>query len=87
MDINNEWFSISSPNEKEKEKEKEKIDERFKKMEEKIRELENLYQDMRTENLKLVNRILEAEISLERSKNLLLRKNISFPFTLVNKML
>ena len=31
-------------------------------------------------NLKLINRILEAEISLERTKNILLRKNISFPF-------
>ena len=32
------------------------------------------------ENLKLINRILEAEISLERTKNILVRKNISFPF-------
>jgi chromosome segregation ATPase len=36
---------------------------------------------IRNENLKLINRILEAEISVERTTNILLRKHISFPFT------
>lgn len=39
---------------------------------------------IRNENLKLINRILEAEISVERTTNILLRKNISFPFTKIN---
>lgn len=39
---------------------------------------------IRNENLKLINRILEAEISVERTTNILLRKNISFPFTKLN---
>lgn len=39
---------------------------------------------IRNENLKLINRILEAEISIERSTNILLRKGISFPFTKIN---
>jgi len=34
-----------------------------------------------TENLKLVNRLLEAEISLERARNSLVRNHIPFPFT------
>lgn len=38
-------------------------------------------QTMETDNLRLVNRVLEAEIAMERYKNLLLRKNISFPFS------
>jgi hypothetical protein len=36
--------------------------------------------DMSTENLKMMNRMLEAEISLERTKNLLVRNNIPFSF-------
>lgn len=47
----------------------------------KIKELETLCNKITNENLKLINRILEAEISIERTKNILLRKNISFPFT------
>ena len=47
----------------------------------KIKELESLCNKITNENLKLINRILEAEISIERTKNILLRKNISFPFT------
>jgi hypothetical protein len=36
---------------------------------------------IKNDNLKLINRILEAEISVERTTNILLRKHISFPFT------
>lgn len=39
---------------------------------------------IRNENLTLINRILQAEISVERTTNILLRKNISFPFTKLN---
>ena len=42
--------------------------------------LKNKFSIIEVENLKLINRILEAEISLERTKNILVRKNISFPF-------
>lgn len=39
---------------------------------------------MKNENLKLINRILETEVSIERTTNILLRKGISFPFTKIN---
>ena len=48
---------------------------------EKIKDLEIICNKISNENLKLINRVLEAEISIERTKNILLRKNISFPFT------
>ena len=52
-----------------------KLEERLKKTEENIR-------DMQTEHLKAINKILETEISLERTKNLLVRNNIPFPFSI-----
>jgi|Laugresu1bdmlbsd_1035121.scaffolds.fasta_scaffold04859_3 hypothetical protein len=55
--------------------------ERIKDLEDKIHHLETTCNKIRNENLKLINRVLEAEISIERTKNILLRKNISFPFT------
>ena len=42
---------------------------------------ETVCNSIKNDNLKLINRILEAEISVERTTNILLRKNISFPFT------
>jgi len=50
----------------------------------KIKDNETSCNIVRNENLKLINRILEAEISVERTTNILLRKNISFPFTKLN---
>lgn len=50
----------------------------------KVRANETSCNVIRNENLKLINRILEAEISVERTTNILLRKNISFPFTKIN---
>ena len=46
-----------------------------------INVLEKSLDQLQTENLKLLNRLLETEVSIERTKNILLRKNISFPFT------
>jgi len=54
------------------------------KINKKIKDNETLCNVIRNENLKLINRILEAEISVERTTNILLRKNISFPFTKIN---
>lgn len=95
--INGNWFSVSEDKEveflnlNEDEKEDKKIDKRFKdledklnriyELEERVKELETTCHKIRNENLKLINRVLEAEISIERTKNILLRKNISFPFT------
>lgn len=95
--INGKWFSVSEDTELEvieenKEREYEKrirdLEEKVKKFEEKVEKLEDNINDLETtcnkirnENLKLINRVLEAEISIERTKNILLRKNISFPFT------
>lgn len=50
----------------------------------KVRNNETSCNVIRNENLKLINRILEAEISVERTTNILLRKHISFPFTKIN---
>jgi len=95
--INGNWFSVSEDKEveflnlNEDEKEDKKLDKRFKdledklnriyELEERVKELETTCHKIRNENLKLINRVLEAEISIERTKNILLRKNISFPFT------
>lgn len=64
------------------------LENKVKELENKLKELENKTIDLdltcnkiRNENLKIINRVLEAEISIERTKNILLRKNISFPFT------
>lgn len=66
---------------KEKIKELEKRIKELDSYKEKIKELETICNKISNENLKLINRVLEAEISIERTKNILLRKNISFPFT------
>jgi predicted nucleic acid-binding Zn-ribbon protein len=47
----------------------------------KLKANETVCNSIKNDNLKLINRILEAEISVERTTNILLRKNISFPFT------
>jgi predicted nucleic acid-binding Zn-ribbon protein len=53
----------------------------------KVKENETSCNVIRNENLKLINRILEAEVSVERTTNILLRKHISFPFTpLISKL-
>lgn len=46
-----------------------------------VAECQTNIQKLEAENLKMINRILEAEIAVERYKNILLRKNISFPFS------
>ena len=90
--INEQWCSIDSEqmsnmsmNNVDK---YQKMEERFKEMEQKILHLEKEIKKMElqihslsNENLKMVNRVLEAEISLERAKNSLVRKHIPFPFT------
>lgn len=76
-----QWFSIQSSDELQQ------LDHKFNDCIRQIQDMRAELSDcrmkihhMETENLRLVNRILEAEISMERYKNLLLRKNISFPF-------
>ena len=76
----------------------EKLENKIKVLDEKINKIHELEEKLKTieincskiinENLKVINRVLEAEVSIERTKNILLRKNISFPFTpLSTKML
>jgi hypothetical protein len=50
-------------------------------LEKEVKKMESQVQSLSNENLKMVNRVLEAEISLERAKNSLVRKHIPFPFT------
>lgn len=71
-DSNAQWFSIHSTDELEK-----KIDA----LQDRVQRCETTIQSLQNENLKLVNRILEAEVAAERYKNLMLRKQISFPFS------
>lgn len=65
-------------------KEDEEIKKHIQEIYSKVRANETACNVIRNENLKLINRILEAEISVERTTNILLRKNISFPFTKIN---
>jgi hypothetical protein len=77
--LNENWFSIDTEEKMEKRIiELEKKDEI---LNNKLKELEMICMNIQNENMKLINRVLETEISLERTKNILLRKNISFPFT------
>ena len=70
--------------EREREREKERIDELEKRMMEldhRQKHLETLIHTLTNENLKMINRVLEAEIALERSKNSLIRNHIPFHFS------
>lgn len=66
-----QWFSIQTHDELQ----------RMDALEKRVQTLETHVGQLQNENLRLVNRILEAEIAVERYRNLLLRKNISFPFS------
>jgi len=46
-----------------------------------LERMESLVHTLTNENLKMTNRVLEAEISLERAKNSLVRNHIPFPFS------
>lgn len=65
-------------------KEDQEMKKQLQEIQTKIKSNETSCNVIRNENLKLINRILEAEISVERTTNILLRKNISFPFTKIN---
>ena len=54
---------------------------RQKELEKKIGEMDHQIHYLTHDNLKLINRLLEAEISLERAKNSLVRNHIPFPFS------
>jgi len=76
QDINTKMDKLSN--------EDEELRKKIKDMNKKVLDNESTCNVVRNENLKLINRILEAEISVERTTNILLRKNISFPFTKLN---
>jgi len=90
--INDHWYDLHNDKEDKDDKE-DKLD--LKKLEKRVQELEKEKDDMKAsllsmkemvresnaENLKTVNRLLEAEISLERTKNMLVRNHIPFSFT------
>lgn len=86
-DKNNEdeWYTIHSSKIIDKmaelEKKIEKNTSTITDMDKKMAYFEKQVKDLTNENLRLVNRLLEAEISLERAKNSLVRKHIPFPFT------
>ena len=54
---------------------------RQKELEKKIGDMDHQIHYLTHDNLKLINRLLEAEISLERAKNSLVRNHIPFPFS------
>jgi len=68
--------------------EKNEIHDKVKELETKIlsierhlEKMESLVHTLTNENLKMTNRVLEAEIALERAKNSLVRNHIPFPFS------
>lgn len=91
-ETNTEEMNITEKNERENldekdEKNKER-DDRLELLEKKMIELdqrqkhlETLIHTLTNENLKMINRVLEAEIALERSKNSLIRNHIPFHFS------
>lgn len=88
LTIDDQWYSVDSKNEEKNKNEKnEKNEIRWREMENRMKEMElqmmetqKMMNVIRNENLKLINRVLEAEIALERAKNSLLRNHIPFPF-------
>ncbi len=66
---------------KELEQKNREMKERQKELEQKNREMDGQIHYLSNNNLKLINRLLEAEISLERAKNSLVRNHIPFPFS------
>lgn len=81
--VNENWCHINNiNNHDEKNDDAQKITEkRFKFLEERIKKMEEKMQEIQTEHLKTMNKLLETEISLERTKNLLVRNHIPFPFS------
>lgn len=73
-----EWYTIHNSQLIEK---VEKNSANIAEIEKKMLQFEKQVKDLTNENLRLVNRLLEAEIALERAKNSLVRKHIPFPFT------
>lgn len=63
------------------ESESKEIKEQIQQLSQRLDTIEKTIENLKNENLKLVNRMLEAEVSLERYKNLMLRKHITFPFS------
>lgn len=97
VDWENQWYDIKNNNilyqikqqndtllqhfnEKNEEKE-EDLKTKVNKLEQRLDGMEKTIDELKNENLKLINRMLEAEVSLERYKNLMLRKHITFPFS------
>jgi hypothetical protein len=83
--IDQGWYSITDDTKIEKLCEKvsemeKKIDIIRSETDIKLNHLEKQVKELTNDNLRLVNRLLEAEISLERARNSLVRKNIPFPF-------
>ena len=74
MNINNNWFSLDKS-------EKEDLEKKITDLVDKVKLLQQKFNEMEINQLKLTNLLLETEISKERFQNLLLRKHISFPFT------
>ena len=77
--VNENWCNIDKED-KEKD-EKYEMDNRLKLLEERFKKMEEKFQEIQTEHLKTMNKLLETEISLERTKNLLVRNHIPFPFS------
>lgn len=91
------WYSHREVEKKEKETNTEEMntedgnkekDERINELEKRMMELdqrqkylETMIHTLTNENLKMINRVLEAEIALERSKNSLIRNHIPFHFS------
>lgn len=93
QDHTEQWYTFIDKEKHEKCDDKlqnldEKYDEKVQNLEEKIEKIEHQIKEMDEQihyltnnNLKLINRLLEAEISLERAKNSLVRNHIPFPFS------
>lgn len=56
------------------------------KLEQRIEEQTRKYNELKNDWIAVTNRLLETETYLERTKNLLVRKNISFPFISEHKL-
>ena len=73
--VNENWCNID------KDESNNDTNKRLKLLEERVKKTEEKLQEIQTEHLKTMNKLLETEISLERTKNLLVRNHIPFPFS------
>jgi hypothetical protein len=83
MSNNDNWYDVVVKNDVSDVLSKiSKLEKKTEDLEKENNELKEQMKELMTQHLKTMNKMLEAEISLERTKNMLLRNHIPFSFSM-----